>query len=131
MAAVVDKINMSGVSTWLLTAFSIFSYVLDIFQDVLVIISSISSDQFYSVLFNQKIYERSFGYVMICAFAFSVVAVGLDTVWRGREFILVKKYPWIAVFMGLACLLNLGPVFLIVFKFLLQFDPIKITYKVG
>ena len=128
MTQLMAKVHQSGLSICLLTLFSMFMYAQDIFQDVFVIISSLSSEEVYSVLFNLKISERSFGYVMATVFVVSVVVVGWDTILKGRKLILVKKYPWIQGLMVLACLFNLGPVFLTLLSLLFYSKRFKSLY---
>ena len=129
MAKLLQRILWSNTMTCFRTLLSIITYTQDILQDVLVIISSISSDEVYNVLFNMKIAERSFGFAMACMFGCSVLVVGWETMLQGRKLILIKKCPWIHALLVLACLLNLGPVFLTVLKLLLHFDCIKLLYK--
>ena len=109
----------------LLTILSSVLYMQDIFQDILVISGSISSQETYFVLYTLKVNEKSLGYFMACVFGFSVLVVGWDTIVKARQLILIKTHPWIHVLLALACLLNLGPVFFIFVHFVIKTKRIK------
>ena len=129
MAEVLAKICQSSVLAILLTLFSVFTYVQDIFEDILVIASSLSSDEVYRVLFNLKMAEKAFGFVMISMFGLSIVVIGWDTISRANQLTLIKNHRWLHVICGCACLLNLGPVFFIFLKLVLSFDRAEKMYK--
>ena len=113
----------------LASLFSGVTYMQDIFQDVLVISSSISSPAKYVVLSTMKVSEKSLGYFMIFVFGFSVFVVGLETVSKGSRLIIVKRHRWMYVLMVIACLLNLGPVFFTLIGFFLRMGRFDGCYE--
>ena len=113
----------------LLGLFSIATYVQDIFEDILVIASSLSSKEVYRVLFNLKMPERAFGSVMAIMFGLSIIVIGWDAIARVNRLNLVKNRCWLHAIAGLACLLNLGPVFFIIMKLALSFESAEKMYS--
>ena len=69
-------------------------YTFDILQDVWAIQRSLSSQKDYPIVSTQRIFERQFGYFMICIFIISVMVVGLDAIMKGSQLNLVKNAPW-------------------------------------
>ena len=121
------KLNSRCVGFLLTLAYAL-SYGQDIFQDLLLISSSLQSKDEYSVLFNMKITERSFGHVMTSTFVLSVLIVGFDAAKKGSRLIIVKQYPWLQSLMLLACLVNLGPVFFLFLNFAMDKKCVKKLY---
>ena len=103
-------------------------YTFDILQDVWAIQRSLSSQKDYPIVSTQRIFERQFGYFMICIFIISVMVVGLDAIMKGSQLILVKKHKWLIALMAIACFMNLGPVLFIFLGFLLEKECFKRFY---
>ena len=83
--SILQRVQQSNGVLLLLTLLSVITYAQDIFQDVLVISGSIASKEVYNVLFNLKIAERNFGFVMAGMFGLSVVVVGWDSAVKVQE----------------------------------------------
>ena len=129
MAEILAQIRQSCALAVLLTIFSVFTYVQDIFEDILVIATSLSSKEVYRVLFNLKMAEKAFGYVMITMFGLSVIVIGWDTMSRANQLTLIKRHRWLHVICGCACMLNLGPVFFICLKLVLSRESAERMYE--
>ena len=104
-------IPSSRVLVVFLGIFAVLAYIQDIYQDVLVIVSSLSSSKVYNVMFNLKMAERSFWLCHDFLFGQSIIVIGWDTIGKVSQLGLVKRYPRLHVLIGLACILNLGPIF--------------------
>ena len=124
-SSIFTRIQNSTGYILLLTLFSAITYIQDIFQDVLVISSSVSSPANYSVISSMKIEEKKLGYFMGCVFLLSIVVVGWDAMTRGSQLILVREHKWLHILMVSACLLNLGPVFFIILGIFMRTNRVK------
>ena len=122
------SLKNSGGYIFLLTVFSAILYVQDIFQDVLVISSSVTSEASYTVVSTLKVEEKKLGYFLGCTFLLSILIVGWDAMSKGNQLIIVKKERWLHVLMAIACLLNLGPVFFIGLKVFMRMERFKKLY---
>ena len=100
--SILQRVQQSNGVLLLLTLLSVITYAQDIFQDVLVISGSIASKEVYNVLFNLKIAERNFGFVMAGMFGLSVVVVGWDSAVKVQEEIWWDqlKFCYLAFILG-------------------------------
>ena len=104
-------------------------YAQDIIQDILVISSSVRSKEVHTVQTIIIIKERMIGFAMISIFLSSVLVVGLDTAMKMSRLSLVKRYKRIYVLMVVACVFNLGPVFIMFLKFFASLNRFKTMYN--
>ena len=125
----IKRMQQSSAAIFLCTVVSVVIYSQDIFQDILILSSSIHSTEVYPVLINLNIPERKFGFAMAIMFIFSVIVVGWDTVVKSNRLLLVKKQPWIMGFVIIACFLNLGPVFFIILKSIQSMARLRKMYS--
>ena len=122
------KITNSPAYFYFMAAVSVFLYIQDIFQDILVMSSSLASPAIH-VVSKLTIPEQRLGYFMVCVFILSVIIVGWDTIRKGKQLMLVKNHRWMYVLMLITCLLNLGPVFFILVNIFLKTEWFKRLYN--
>ena len=113
----------------LLSTVSAAFLIQDIVQDVLVMSSALHSPRIYYVLYDFKIKERAFGFLMAISFSLSIIVVGFDCMKQGKSLILCQRHPWIIIPLALACLFNLGPVFFIFVKVVISKGKAQRLYK--
>ena len=124
-----DELQQSLVYTGFFGIISALLYTQDILQDILVASSSISSEETYRILSHIEVQEKKLGFAMIGIFCISLIAVGVETIVKINQLMLVKNCRKIYFLIFPACLLNLGPVALTLLQFISRMKVVKKLYK--
>ena len=105
-----SKAAISDFRDFLVTIFSSLLYGQDVFQDIIVTSTSLSSEEKYSILSNLEVEEKKIGYFMVSIFCVCSAVAGFDILLKMKQMILLKTHKKIYFIVLPACLLNLGPV---------------------
>ena len=112
----------------LMTVFGAVMYCIDILQDIWVAAASLRSSVLHKVSTTLQIQENVFGFVMVGIFVVSVIVVGVEAMKKMNGLNVVKKHPRLQFIVVPLCLLNLGPVSMMMMKLIVQTEQAQKFY---